>query len=122
MILWNAENSVLPRDIAQVIRRRNIASRVQIIQAGANHVDQVRTEGVGVTQGALLCKGGLGSLLEAAAVGNPTENTWNKLRIVDPAKPEKYLVLLAEVEVHAGIERVLVLKQLWRIREVSKER
>ena len=110
------------RDVGEIVGGRRHASGVEVVQAGAHDVDQGRREGVGIAQRALLSVGGLIALLETAAVGHAAEDTGNELRIVDQAEAEEQLVLVVEVEVHAGIEGVAMFKQLRRSGEVGEER
>ena len=57
-----------------------------------------------VGQCTLLCVRRLIALLECAAVSYSSENTRNKLRIIDIAEAVKHLVFLAEVDIKARIE------------------
>ena len=68
-----------------------------------------------IAQRALLRVGGLVALLETAAVRYAAENAGNKLRIVLQTEPEEQLVLVVEVDVHAGIKGVGVLEEFRRI-------
>src|SRR5262249_54503087 len=99
-----------------------IARGVQIVETCAGHVDQTGVERVCKDQRALLRIRCLVTLGKAAAIGNPSENAGNKLRIIDVAEPVEKLVSVAEVNVHAGIEGVAVLKELGRGGEIAEER
>jgi len=66
-----------------------------------------------IAEGALLGDGGLRPLLKTASVGHASKNTRNELGIIYQAEPEEQLVFLVKVDVHPGIERVAVFKQLW---------
>ena len=67
---------------------------------------------MGIAEGALLRIRRLRSLLEAAAVRNPTKDAWNKLGVVDKTKAVKQSVLLAKVDVHPRVKRVAMFIEL----------
>src|SRR5262249_25592961 len=128
--LRNTQDAKFGGEAAQVVRRRNVARGMEGIETGASHVDEVRIKRVSVAESALLCIGGLVAVLETAAIRDPTKNSGNKLRIVYVTEPEKHLVLraldlrsskariellLVEIQVHAGVKRVAMLEQFWRV-------
>ena len=121
-LLRDALDAKLRRDVRQIAGGGRNARGVKIIQARADHVNQSRRKRVRVAERALLRVRGLIALLEAAAVGDAAENAGNELRVVHQAEPEEQLVLVVEVDIHAGIEGVAMLKQLRRIGEVGEKR
>src|SRR4051812_14184326 len=74
-----------------------------------------------VRQCRLISKGGLRPLKESATVCHTSEDTRNELRIIHKAEPEECRVLLAKIEVQAGVEGVAILSQNRRISEILEE-
>ena len=74
-----------------------------------------------VRQCRLISKGGLRPLKESATVCHTSEDTGNKLRIIDQAKSKERRVLLAKIEVQAGVKGVAILPQNRRISEILEE-
>jgi len=66
--LWNTLNAVFARQVAQVVRRWNVARGMQVIESGARDVDKARIKRMRVAKSTLLCIGGLVAILEAAAI------------------------------------------------------
>ena len=108
--------------IGQIVGGWRNTRGVEIVQARTEDVDQGRGERMGITERALLGVGGLVALLETPTVGDSAENARNELRVVHQAEAEEQLVLVVEIEVHAGVKSVAVLKKLRRIGEVREKR
>src|SRR5215471_14040342 len=75
-------------------------------------VHRAGRQAAGPAQNALLGERSLRPLLESAAVGNPSERSWDELGVVHIAEAAKYLVFLVRVKVHPDVEAVAVLGEI----------
>src|SRR5215471_6563258 len=72
-------------------------------------------------QRALLRERCLVALIESASVGDTSKDRRNELRIIAQAKSIKQLILLAEIDIEAGVEGFSVFVQNRRIRVVRRQ-
>ena len=98
-------NSILCRD-SQLVADRSKAGGVQVGKSGADLVDGVGVEYMGVGRDHLCGFRSLDALLECAAIGNALERSGNKLRVIRIAEAGEDLVLLVGVEILACVEAV----------------
>ena len=109
------------RKAAQIVGSRRNPCGVKVVQARARYVNHGRRENVGPRQSTLFSQSGLSSFLETTAIGYAPENSGDELRIVHIAEAVEDLVLIAQVEVQAGVKSVAVFADRRRMPEVGRE-
>ena len=115
LLLWNALDSKLPREVAEIGSLGNVARRMQIIQPCAGVIDRRWRNDMVPNQRALLGQRCLVTLVEPASVGNASKDRRNELRIVHIAESVEHLVFLREIDIQACVEGFSVLTKNRRI-------
>ena len=107
--LRHALNPKLTGNIGEIVALRAVSCGVDVSDSYPRLIYRAGRQAAGPAQNALLGEGGLNPLLESAAVGNPSERSWDELGVVHIAEAAKYLVSIVGAKVHPCVEAVAAL-------------